>query len=286
LMHWQPDTRTPDMGVFTRSYSPDLHADEMWIVHSLEPVRSKHLHDFKLFLPETRHNKSATVARLQGYANPASPAADKEEKIKSRKVPTIKEIVVFRNPRVVHVYNIVEHGRVHYRSLVYSSDARFCLHDMEPRLTLAQEWNVDQFRPRYESGDPRTEFEYEESLVITRSLDTLKGTETFIPARLLYGLLPTALLETYLFWKCDLKDNLLGVEKVVDEVSAPTFVNVTLAQASKAISTGKVVRSMQHIKPNATFNTNINVSEMKRNSTGIDMELKDEGADESKNIQT
>jgi len=286
LMHWQPDTRTPDMGVFTRSYSPDLHADEMWIVHSLEPVRSKHLHDFKLFLPETRHNKSATVARLQGYANPASPAADKEEKIKSRKVPTIKEIVVFRNPRVVHVYNIVEHGRVHYRSLVYSSDARFCLHDMEPRLTLAQEWNVDQFRPRYESGDPRTEFEYEESLVITRSLDTLKGTETFIPARLLYGLLPTALLETYLFWKCDLKDNLLGVEKVVDEVSAPTFVNVTLAQASKAISTGKVVRSMQHIKPNATFNTNINVSEMKRNSTGIDMELKDERADESKNIQT
>ena len=205
LLLWQPDTRTPDMGVFNRSYTPNLHADEMWIVHSMEPVRSKHLADYSFFLPDTRHNRSATVARLQGYKDSGG------KKKTSGGVKAIKEVVVFRNPRVVHVYNVVEHGRLHYRSLVYSSDARFSLHDMKPKLTLAREWNADQYRPRYESGDARVDFKYDTSLVITRSLDSTRGVETFIPARLLYGLLPTALLEQYLFWQSELQGHLIGI---------------------------------------------------------------------------
>ena len=67
-------------------------------------------------------------------------------------LPTVKEIVVFRHPPVVHVYNVLEHGRRYFRSLVYSSDARFCLHDMEPRLVLAKVHGKG-YRPQYESGN-------------------------------------------------------------------------------------------------------------------------------------
>ncbi len=38
---------------------------------------------------------------------------------------------VLRTPPVVHVYNVVEHGRRYRRSLVFSSDARWCLHNLE-----------------------------------------------------------------------------------------------------------------------------------------------------------
>ena len=42
----------------------------------------------------------------------------------------MKEIVVFRKRKIVHVYDIIEHGRRHYRSLVFSSDNRYCLRDI------------------------------------------------------------------------------------------------------------------------------------------------------------
>lgn len=37
---------------------------------------------------------------------------------------TIKEIVVLRRQRVVHVYETIEHGRRQYRSLVFSTGMR------------------------------------------------------------------------------------------------------------------------------------------------------------------
>ena len=48
----------------------------------------------------------------------------------------LKEVVVFRDPPVVHVYDVVSHGRRFYRTLVASSDNAFCLHDMPCTLFL------------------------------------------------------------------------------------------------------------------------------------------------------
>ena len=39
------------------------------------------------------------------------------------------------------------------------------------------------------------------SLVVTRNLNTALGPQAFVPARLLRGLLPDALLEQYAFWQ-------------------------------------------------------------------------------------
>ena len=39
---------------------------------------------------------------------------------------TLKEIVVYRDPPVVHIYDVVEHGRRFYSTLVFSTDAKWC----------------------------------------------------------------------------------------------------------------------------------------------------------------
>ena len=43
-------------------------------------------------------------------------------------VATLKEVVVNRYPRVLQIFNILEHGRRLYRSQVFSSDVHFSLH--------------------------------------------------------------------------------------------------------------------------------------------------------------
>ena len=43
--------------------------------------------------------------------------------------PTLCEVLVIRDPPTVHVYEIVEHGRRFYRTLVFTSDVVNCLHD-------------------------------------------------------------------------------------------------------------------------------------------------------------
>lgn len=49
----------------------------------------------------------------------------------------LKEVVVQRNPPAVHVYNVVEHGRHFYRTLIWTSDVENCLADFEPRAKVA-----------------------------------------------------------------------------------------------------------------------------------------------------
>jgi ribonuclease BN (tRNA processing enzyme) len=45
---------------------------------------------------------------------------------------TWKEFVLLRERNVVQMFNLLEHGRRSYRSLVYSTDTRFCLRSLEP----------------------------------------------------------------------------------------------------------------------------------------------------------
>ena len=56
------------------------------------------------------------MARLQGYRGVGEGGSGKKKGGGNGSIKAIKEVVVFRNPRVVHVYNVVEHGRLHYRS--------------------------------------------------------------------------------------------------------------------------------------------------------------------------
>ena len=125
--------------------------------------------------------------------------------------------MVFRDPQVVHVYNVVEYGRRFYRSLVYSSDATFCLDGTLPGAPAPHSTT-----PMFQAGDPRTEAFARRSLVITRYLTESTGLETYVPARLLAGLLPSALLEAYAFWQSDRGGGLVGYP-LKDDPSRPLY---------------------------------------------------------------
>ena len=63
--------------------------------------------------------------------------------------------------------------------------------------------------PKLVAGNPRESQSPTSSLLITRSLTKTLGTQTFLPERLLRGLLPAALLEHYAFWQNE-DDTLTG----------------------------------------------------------------------------
>ena len=120
---------------------------------------------------------------------------------------SLKELVVLRYPRAVHVYNVVPHGRRHFRSLVWTSDPAHCLRDLAP-----VPWHAGEGAARTFGGDAAEDVGAAgPSLVITRNLDKALGVQVYMPARLLQGLVPSALLEHYLFWQNE-DDSLSGYE--------------------------------------------------------------------------
>ena len=42
------------------------------------------------------------------------------------------EFFCYRARKLVHVYELLSHGRRFYRSLTYTNDARFCLRSLQP----------------------------------------------------------------------------------------------------------------------------------------------------------
>lgn len=77
---------------------------------------------YSLLFPEEHLSESATEARLIGCDG-----SDKDD-------ATWKEVVVSKTRGVVQVFNLISSGRRMFRSLVYSSNARFSLHSLPPSL--------------------------------------------------------------------------------------------------------------------------------------------------------
>ena len=100
------------------------------------------------------------------------------------------------DPPTIHVYNVVECGR-HFRSIVFSSDAAHCLHALSPRR---QEQRATSHVQRV-MGSAALPAPPAPSLVISRQISAALGEQTYLPGRLLHGLLPTALLEMYDLWQ-------------------------------------------------------------------------------------
>lgn len=76
------------------------------------------------------------------FAGAEPPEGEEEAKFITRDVKYLKEVVVAKDPPVVHVYDVVEYGRRFYRTLTYSSDASLSLVSRPPlgvssRLSLS-----------------------------------------------------------------------------------------------------------------------------------------------------
>ena len=203
IQYWRtPDQRTCSVE-YDRDYGPGVvEPSEEWIVPILEPVRLTYLVEppftLQICMPEKPLPPDAEVAVLVG--------------IHPKQGGTWKEILVFKSLRMVQVYQVISHGRRFYRSLEYCSDTRYSLRSMQPSLDDRQSlWPVWE---RHGAGHPyQDSWKNPLSCVISRGLEHEKNlsgcTETFIPERLLYGIIPAALLETYTFWQ-DEDDNLRG----------------------------------------------------------------------------
>lgn len=236
------DTKMLPESSFTRAYRPDrLRGDEVWIRQVLEPVRVA-FGDVQLYLPRKEY-VGADVAMLAGFFY--LPDSDKSP-------ATMKEVVVFRKRRLVHVYTVHEHARRFYRSLAFSSDSRMSYHctpsTADDSQLLAQ-WKP---RTRYAAGPAQEPFEQSASLEITRNLSVSRaGSQTYMPTRLLHGLVPGALLETYAFWQ-NADDSLVGYAKDPDAHIAPggpVMLRVELfREANSSTSSGKTDASARIVR--------------------------------------
>lgn len=120
---------------------------------------------------------------------------------------SLREIIIIKKYNVIHYYKIVERGRQFYRTLIFSSDWRYCFYDMSPIYPLDQPCD---FINRFVSaeGSPPDLLEYQQptlpdySLIIIRNFgNNLNDKQIFIPSRILKGIIPEPLLNDYMFWQ-------------------------------------------------------------------------------------
>ena len=188
---WTADTRSPPLAG-CRAYPRELRASERWVQEAIQraliPDRMAGL-ELALVLPDY---STSHFALLSGATAPPSAGAGAGQPAARQ----FKEIVVLREGLVVHVYDLLEHGRRWWRSLAWSSDAAVSLHNLSPRTVEARGSRVHTVMGSLQRSVPPAP-----SVVISRRLTAALGKQVFVPPRLLYGLIPTALLSAYDLWQ-------------------------------------------------------------------------------------
>eukprot|EP00760_Papus_ankaliazontas_P024689 PhM_4_TR2411/c0_g2_i1/m.74313 len=206
IMYWSTaDPRIALPGDVARFYPEDIRESETWVTKLMEPVRMAFFErsfwepPIFILLPEVPLTPDQSVAVLSA--------------VDSRTGRKMKEIVIFRDYEVLHIYDVFSYGRRFHRSLMYTTDARFCLHQLQPYTgARSVPWS---WWARHAAGDgnPDSNLQVYEDAVVVRHAshpeNLSESTETFLPQKLLDGLIPTALLDTHLFWQ-DADDNIRG----------------------------------------------------------------------------
>ena len=248
IARWTPESKLPVQDFF-REYYPDelFPSEKAWLPDIFEPVRLKYMNGpqpppLQIFLPDQPLPQDATCAYMVG---------------KQQNVAGVwREIFVYRVWRMVHVYRIEELGGRFYRILEYTSDSRYTLREMQPDVSHRKlpwaHWERHGAGHPYEGGR-----EAQQSCVITRDAtidaNLSLGVETYIPERLLYGLLPQALFATfaYDFWQ-DEEDHIRGYPrtdpsgKPINESAAQHVIFVQLARGAHVAFAGE---RFQQAKP-------------------------------------
>ena len=194
LQQWVPDVRRPKPPV---SIPYDTFSAQ-WVRDIFDPWKDVLFPAANLYVGQSFLSNAAVVV-IYAYTEMFGPPADGSKDGPKTDASLLKEIVVYRYPRVFHVYNVVEHGRRWYRTAIFSSDPDICVQQMkgdhfhlDGRLVLC-------------CGDPRPRYVSAPSLVIRRDVklqgDAGAAQQTFVPARFLEGVVPSCLLKSYKFWQ-------------------------------------------------------------------------------------
>ena len=227
---WVPDDRTPTnpCGRLLGRYPRGLKSSEEWIRAVLDPVVKDYADTMHLSIQA--EECVGNVAKLAGHFHSSGPQEEGDTTFEP-----LREVYVVRDPPVVQVFDVVEHGRRWYRELVYCSSDGMSLHDMQ--ISAKQ---FDGVEPRFVGGDLSGRRRASRSLVITRNLSVASGLETFIPTRFLTGILPDGLIDGYIFWQRNTDDAILGYQKPGFRAAAkfPSVIEATLHASGDADASG------------------------------------------------
>ena len=241
LQLWASDSRRPTIPL-KNSYES---CTATWVKDIFDPWRHLVLPDVELYiLSESILGQTflyeQEVITMCGYSDniPRGNDNDKQSKRDSRTdsnvTVTLKEVVVYRYPRVFHIYNVVEYGRRWYRQLIFSSDPDLSLHEMKLSRQALNSTILEC------SGDSGVIVEPSNSLVISKdALQEGSGRLTYIPSRLLCGLMPSSLLNQYNFWQNE-DDSLTGYMSVLDSNKSITrsILNIQVKKHGKGDDLG------------------------------------------------
>ena len=207
VMSWGPDqrnyfdikeARNPQ---HIRKFPDNLRGGETWISDILKEKLSLILPGAKMYMSSKDHSVEP-FAVLSGWL-------ENKHSDGSVGTHTLKEVVVWQNPPVVTVFNVVEYGRRHMRVLEYTSNLSICMHEVS-----SGEPYPDRVAGilSLSAGVPMTTVSPAPSLLVTRALNSKLGLQTYVPPRFLAGLIPAALVQKYVFWQSE-DDNIAGYEK-------------------------------------------------------------------------
>ena len=240
LQLWAPDTRRPSIPL-KNAYEA---CTANWVKDIFDPWRNMVLPNVELYvLSEAVVGQSvlndSEIITLCGFSeNPYQGEGSEKTRRESRgdvmHAVTIKEVVVYRYPRVFHIYNVVEYGRRWYRQLVFSSEPNLSLHEMK---MSRQELNSTILEC---SGDSSVNVDAAVSLVISKdALQEGSGKLMYLPSRLLCGLMPSSLLNQYNFWQKE-DDSLVGYMPVLEtnKSVSRSILHVQLNKGDKGDPTG------------------------------------------------
>jgi thiol-disulfide isomerase/thioredoxin len=211
LEYW-PNTHVdlpPLADQWEREYDPaELGEDEIWISKLFEPVR-KNFFDgpnpppMQFMMPERAISKTAEVAMLIGLHQALG--------------GPFKIIMLFRRLKCLHVYECVSQGRQWWYTLHMTTDARYTQRELQPSFGDRQspfpkwwEYGAGSPYPRGLIGGIMNDVvgvsqNPQSSVLIKRDASDPRnlsgGIETFVPPRLMLGVVPQSLLDDYDFFQ-------------------------------------------------------------------------------------
>lgn len=182
----------PSRGPFNRLFPSQISSSsEKWILDAMRPhvadIPAEQRRTIQIFLHDRVHSSGAIMARL-AIVTYDSDGVGQDGDTSGALVVALRELILIRYPRpTMHVFDVLEHGRRFYRSLVWTSDRHRTLSELP-------------FQPSL-SSILLSPMRAAPTLVITRSLTAAMGTQMHVPAKFLRGLVPEALLWQYKFWQ-------------------------------------------------------------------------------------
>ena len=194
--------------------------------------------DPSVFEPVRHHHVPQPLEILQ---EDAPPRRERRAPCEAAAGGDVGDIFVYRATRHVTVYRIESHGRRYYRTLEYTSNVKFTLGALQPGFNSRDApWPSWE---RHGAGHPYACSNTEQaSAVITREWSVSKnlsgGRETYIPTRLLHGVLASAFLDDYQFWQAE-DDTLRGYATAHKASTAAFVIHVQLLPGNHVVFAGK-----------------------------------------------